>query len=209
MALLARLMSRGVKRVVNANSSVEPEKSVTVVFVNQIRTKVGVFFGNPEVRPGGKALPFHAMIILEVRIAEKIKDSSGKVIGHRVRIKVPKNKIASPHGTVELDLIYKTGFCKTSSLLDGAIQMDVIKQSGSYFSFGEEKLGQGRQKVIERLKGDAELAKKIEGLARAEYAVRAEWEDPVPAQEEKSLNLGNGHSEEQIPDVPIDDLTAA
>lgn len=177
MALQARLMGRGLRAIVNANNNVELEDAVTLIFLNQVRSKVGVIFGNPEVRPGGKALPFFAFVVLEVRPGAKIEDGNGNIIGHKVRIKNPKNKIASPHHYVDLDLIYGKGFCTFGSLLDAALSMDVVTQNGTYYSLKDDRLGHGRAKAVDRLRNDPVLAKKIEELTREEFARRCQWDD--------------------------------
>lgn len=167
-------MSKGLRNILQANST-SPENAVTVIFVNQLRMKIGVVFGNPEVRPGGKALPFYSFLTLDVRASSKIEGPSGNIIGHKLKVKVVKSKSCSPHKSVELDLIYGEGICKTGSLLDAALFMKVVTMSGAYYKFEGEILGQGRSNAIERLKSDPTLAEKLTELTRTTFEKDAGW----------------------------------
>ena len=167
-------MSRGIKLVNGVlGSDKDPESMCTAIFINQLRMKVNALpFTNPEVRPGGRALPHNASQILDVRQGKRIEDSNGLHIGHKLKLKTIKNKVAPPYRTAELDLIYGDGICRASSVIDGALMMDVIRQTGSHYSFDDERIGHGRAKAVARLKEDPSLAQQIEQLARAEYRRR-------------------------------------
>ena len=154
---LARLMSQAMRKLTGAIS----KSNCVAIFINQIREKIGVMYGNPETSPGGRALKFYASVRIEVRKGEVIKDG-GAIIGASTRCKVVKNKVAPPFKEAEFDLMYGTGISRTGEVLDIATDLDIIKKGGSWFSYGDRKLGQGRDNVKEILKNEPELMKEIE-----------------------------------------------
>ncbi|MBQ1464240.1 MAG: recombinase RecA [Ruminococcus sp.] len=154
---LARLMSQAMRKLTGAIS----KSNCVAIFINQIREKIGVMYGNPETTPGGRALKFYASVRIEVRKGEVIKDG-GAIIGASTRCKVVKNKVAPPFKEAEFDLMYGTGISRTGEVLDIATDLDIIKKGGSWFSYGDRKLGQGRDNVKEILKNEPELMKEIE-----------------------------------------------
>ena len=157
VGLQARLMSQALRKLTGAIS-----KSQTVaIFINQIREKVGVMFGNPEVTPGGRALKFYSTIRLDVRRVETLKQG-GDFIGNRIRVKVVKNKVAPPFKEAEFDIIYGEGISKVGCILDLAVDKDIVNKSGSWFSYGETRLGQGRDNAVAFLKQNPELLDQVE-----------------------------------------------
>jgi recombination protein RecA len=161
VGLLPRLMSKALRKL----SGVTNKSRTCVIFTNQIRQKIGVMFGNPETTPGGLALKFHASVRLEMRRAEALKDGE-EIIGNRLRVKVAKNKVAPPFLQAEFDLTFGEGFSKEGDLLDVAVEQDVIQKSGSWFSYNDERLGQGRNNVKEYLKENPEAAAEIDAKVR-------------------------------------------
>ncbi|MGB5205981.1 MAG: DNA recombination/repair protein RecA, partial [Eudoraea sp.] len=135
----------------------------TVIFINQLREKIGVMFGNPETTTGGNALKFYASVRLDIRRSTQIKDTEGAVLGNKTRVKVVKNKVASPFKTAEFDIIYWEGISKVGEILDLGVQYEIIKKSGSWFSYGDTKLGQGRDAVKSLLQDNPELLEELEG----------------------------------------------
>ena len=180
---LARLMSQAMRKLTAAIS----KSNCVAIFINQIREKIGVMYGNPETTPGGRALKFYSSVRIEVRKGEVIKEGS-QIIGARTRCKVVKNKVAPPFKEAEFDMMYGTGISRTGEVLDLATELDIIKKGGSWFSYNDQKLGQGRDNVKELLKNDPDLMKEIEDkiLARkdeltAESAAKPE-KKPVKAE---------------------------
>ncbi|MBQ8297553.1 MAG: recombinase RecA [Ruminococcus sp.] len=154
---LARLMSQAMRKLTAAIS----KSNCVAIFINQIREKIGVMYGNPETTPGGRALKFYASVRIEVRKGETIKNGTD-VVGSRTRCKVVKNKVAPPFKECEFDIMYGMGISRTGEVLDLACDLGVIKKGGSWFSYNDQKLGQGRDNVKEILKNDPELMKEIE-----------------------------------------------
>jgi recombination protein RecA len=132
-----------------------------VFFINQLREKIGVMFGNPETTTGGNALKFYASVRIDIRRAAQIKDGDN-VLGNRTKVKIVKNKVAPPFKTAEFDIMYGEGVSKTGEILDLAVEFEVIKKSGSWFSYGDTKLGQGRDAVKVMIKDNPELAEELE-----------------------------------------------
>ena len=161
MGLQARLMSQALRKI----TAISGKTGTTIIFLNQLRMKIGIMFGNPETTTGGNALKFYASIRLDIRQKDKIlKD--GKIIGHVRKVKVVKNKVAPPFKEATFDMIYPLGIDKTSSILDAAVDQDIVTKSGSWFKYGDQQLAQGRDATIELLKEDKKLADKIEKEVR-------------------------------------------
>ena len=161
MGLQARLMSQALRKL-TANIS---KTNTCVIFINQLRDKIGVLFGNPETTTGGNALKFYSSVRLDVRRTGQIKDGED-VIGGRIKVKVVKNKVAPPFKKAEFDLMFGTGISMIGELIDLAVEMNIIKKSGSWFSYGENKIGQGRDAVISMLKTNTDMATEIETKVR-------------------------------------------
>lgn len=157
MGVQARLMSQALRKLTGSIS----KSRTSAIFINQIREKIGVVFGNPEVTPGGRALKFYSSVRLDIRRVEGLKDK-GVTYGNRLKIKVVKNKVAPPYKTVIVDLIFGKGVSKLADLFDLATNAGIIKKAGSYYSYGEVKLGQGRDKAMQFVKEHQELLDKIE-----------------------------------------------
>jgi recombination protein RecA len=157
MGLHARLMSQALRKLTATIS----KTNCTVFFINQLREKIGVMFGNPETTTGGNALKFYASVRIDIRRAAQIKDGEN-VLGNRTKVKIVKNKVAPPFKTAEFDIMYGEGVSKTGEILDLAVEFEIIKKSGSWFSYGDTKLGQGRDAVKALLKDNPELADELE-----------------------------------------------
>ena len=159
MGLHARLMSQAMRKL---TASISKTKC-TVFFLNQLREKIGVMFGNPETTTGGNALKFYASVRLDIRRSTQIKDSEGAVLGNKTRVKVVKNKVAPPFKTAEFDIMYGEGISKTGEIVDLGVEHEIVEKSGSWFSYGGTKLGQGRDSVKVLLKDNPELMDELEG----------------------------------------------
>mgnify|MGYP002621874044 FL=1 len=165
MGLQARLMSQALRKLAGAIN-----KSKTVlIFINQLREKIGVMFGNPETTTGGRALKFYASVRMDIRKTEMLKQD-GQVIGNRVRVKVIKNKVAPPFREAEFDVVYGEGISKAGNILDMAVNLDIIEKSGSWFSYNGERIGQGRENVKRYLKENPKLLEEVESKVRANFA---------------------------------------
>ncbi len=162
MGLQARLMSQALRKLAGTIN----KTNTTCIFINQLREKIGVMFGNPETTTGGNALKFYSTVRIDIRRSTQIKDVD-KVIGNRVKIKVVKNKVAPPFRIAELDIVYGEGFSKVGELVDLGVEFDIVKKAGSWFSYGETKLGQGREAVKQLLIDNPELAEEIEAKIKA------------------------------------------
>ena len=163
MGLHARLMSQALRKLTGSIS----KTNCTVIFINQLREKIGVMFGNPETTTGGNALKFYASVRLDIRRSTQIKNTDGGVMGNKTRVKVVKNKVAPPFRMCEFDIMYGEGISKVGEILDVAVEQEVVKKSGSWFSYGETKLGQGRDAVKALIKDNPELMDELEAKVRA------------------------------------------
>jgi len=164
IGLQARLMSQALRKLAGA---INKSKCV-IVFINQLREKVGVMFGNPETTAGGRALKYYASVRLDIRKIENIKQD-GEVVGNRARVKVVKNKVAPPFREAEFDIVYGKGISKEGNILDIAVNLDIIEKSGSWFSYNGERIGQGRENVKKYLIDNPEIAKEVEEKIRANF----------------------------------------
>ena len=162
VGIQARLMSQALRKLTGAVS----RSNTSLIFTNQLREKIGVMFGNPETTPGGRALKFYASVRLDIRRIETIKTGTDSV-GNRVRVKVVKNKVSPPFRVAEFDVMYGEGISKEGGLLDVGVAMDVVTKTGAWFTFGDTRLGQGREASKEFLKGNADLSAEIDRRIRA------------------------------------------
>lgn len=162
VGLQARLMSQALRKL----TAIVNKSKTCVVFINQLREKVGVMFGNPEVTPGGKALKFYASVRIDIRKTDILKDTDGAA-GNRTRAKVVKNKLAPPFRQAEFDIMYGEGVSQEGCLIDLGVQYDIIKKSGAWFSYNDQKVANGREKMRQFLKDNPELSKEIEEKIRA------------------------------------------
>ena len=158
MGLHARLMSQALRKLTGSIS----KTNCTMIFINQLREKIGVMFGNPETTTGGNALKFYASVRLDIRRSTQIKDSDGNVLGNKTRVKVVKNKVAPPFKLAEFDIMYGHGVSKVGEVLDVAVEHEIVKKSGSWFSYADTKLGQGRDAVKQMIKDNPELMDELE-----------------------------------------------
>jgi recombination protein RecA len=161
MGAMARLMSQALRKLSGAIN----QTKTSVVFTNQLRMKIGVMFGNPETTTGGNALKFYASVRLDVRRIQSIKIGA-EIVGNRTRVRVVKNKVAPPFRSAEFDIMYNEGISKVGDLIDLATQLEIVDKRGAFFSFGETRLGQGRENSKEFLRQNPDLAKKIEDIIR-------------------------------------------
>ena len=171
VGLQARLMSQALRKL----TGVVAKTKCIVIFINQLREKVGVMFGNPETTTGGRALKFYSSVRLDVRRVESIKQG-GDVIGNHTRVKVVKNKIAPPFKTAEFDIMFGTGISKEGDILDIATNLDIVNKSGAWYAYNGEKIGQGRENAKEYLRNNPSVCSDIEGKVRAHYGMDGEAE---------------------------------
>ncbi len=173
VGLQARLMSQALRKL----TGILAKSNTTIIFINQIRMKIGVMFGNPETTTGGNALKFYASVRLDVRRIESIGKNADELTGNRVRVKVVKNKVAPPFKKCELDLMFGTGISKMGSLLDAAVKYDIIEKSGAWFAYNGEKIGQGRDRTLDYLRQNPDFTSQIDSQVR---------EKMFPKKEEKT-----------------------
>jgi recombination protein RecA len=183
VGLQARLMSQAMRKLAGSLSRFE----TTAMFINQLREKIGIMFGNPETTPGGRALKFYSSVRLDVRKIDNLKDG-GEVIGSRVRCKVVKNKLAPPFRQAEFDIVYGKGISKEGSLLDVGVANDVIKKSGAWFTYEGDQLGQGREKARDFLAEHQEIAVDIERRIREIVGLDSFGSDEVVELDEEAVS---------------------
>ncbi|WP_338216425.1 recombinase RecA [Companilactobacillus muriivasis] len=188
VGLQARLMSQALRKL---SGSINKTKTIAL-FINQIREKVGIMFGNPETTPGGRALKFYSTIRLEVRRAEQIKDGTD-VIGNRTKIKVVKNKVAPPFKVALVDIMYGHGISQTGELVDMAVDKDIIDKSGSWYSYGDERIGQGRENAKTYLAENTDKMEEIKQKVRAAYNMDGTPDEEV-AENDDEANKSNDKS---------------
>lgn len=176
----ARLMSQAMRKL----TAVISTTNTVAIFINQIREKIGVMYGNPETTPGGRALKFYSSVRIEVRRGEPIKDG-GEIIGNRTKCKVVKNKVAPPFKTAEFDILYGEGVSKMGEIVDTAVEFNIVKKSGSWFSYNDMKIGQGRDKVLEYLKANPDICNEIEKKIREEFAKNSALLDSLSSDDEE------------------------
>ena len=166
MGLHARLMSQALRKLTGSIS----KTNCTVFFINQLREKIGVMFGNPETTTGGNALKFYASVRLDIRRSTQIKNGEAEVMGNKTRVKVVKNKVAPPFKTTEFDILYGEGISKAGEIIDLGVEYEIVKKSGSWFSYGDTRLGQGRDTVKQLFIDNPELAEEVEAKIKAVLA---------------------------------------
>ncbi|WP_404459318.1 recombinase RecA [Oceanobacillus kapialis] len=181
VGLQARLMSQALRKLSGAIN----KSKTTAIFINQIREKVGVMFGNPETTPGGRALKFYSSVRLEVRRAETLKQGND-IMGNKARIKVVKNKVAPPFKQAEVDIMYGEGISKEGEILDIGSDLDIVLKSGAWYSYNEERLGQGRENAKQFLKENPEVMAEIHDAVRLHYKL-----DEEPEEEEEEVGQGS------------------
>ena len=164
VGMQARLMSQALRKITAASS----KSKCTIIFINQLREKIGVMYGNPETTTGGKALKFYASVRIEIRKADTLKDGSD-IVGNHVKAKVVKNKVAPPFKVAEFDIMYGTGISNMGCVLDLAVENGFVQKSGSWFSYNDEKIGQGRDKAMDFLKSNPEIFKELDAKIREKY----------------------------------------
>jgi recombination protein RecA len=182
MGLQARLMSQALRKLTTA---IGRSKTV-VIFINQLREKVGIVFGNPEVTPGGRALKFYSSVRIDLRRLEGIKQGS-EVVGNRVRARVVKNKVAAPFRTAEFDIMFNQGISAEGDLVDLGASYGILTKSGSFYSYGQTRLGQGREQAKEHLRQHPDIAKAIEELIRGAAEGRVTEAPAAPVEEEAQV----------------------
>lgn len=163
MGLQARLMSQALRKL----TGILAKSNTTIIFINQIRMKIGVMFGNPETTTGGNALKFYSSVRIDVRKIESISKGADDIVGNRVRVKIVKNKVSPPFKKVELDLLFGEGISYTASILDAALKYNMVEKSGSWYAYNGEKIGQGRDNAIAFLKDNKDIADELDAKLRA------------------------------------------
>ncbi|HNW86442.1 MAG TPA: recombinase RecA [Candidatus Limiplasma sp.] len=200
VGLQARLMSQALRKLTGVIS----KTNAVTIFINQLREKVGVMYGNPETTTGGRALKFYASIRLDVRRGEQLKNGT-EVIGNRTKVKVVKNKVAPPFRVAEFDIIYGEGISKDGTLLDMAVERDIIHKSGAWFSYEDQRIGQGRENARQYLKDNPDLAAKIDKIIRDEAMKEMTTKKVTPPSEtvEEELAEADQQIAEEDPDLAL------
>jgi recombination protein RecA len=186
MGVQARLMSQALRKLTSAIS----RSRTTVMFTNQLRQKIGVMFGNPETTTGGNALKFYASVRMDIRRKDVIKDAAGAIVGNRVKVKVVKNKMAPPFKEAEFDILYNEGISRVMDMLDLGVEHGVIQKSGSWFSYGDERLGQGRDMVKRVLLDNPDLLLRIESQVKETLGIAVTPPPAADAAQETEENAG-------------------
>lgn len=194
VGLHARLMSQALRKLTAAIN----RSNVLLIFINQLREKVGVVYGNPEVTTGGRALKFYSSIRIEVKRSEQIKQNGGEVIGNRTKAKVVKNKVAPPFREAEFDILYGQGISKVGEIVDAAVGLDIIKKSGAWFSYNEAKIGQGRDNAKQYLLNNPDVYEEIEGRIMADPRFNPAAEEKIEVDENGEIIGGP-----EIPAAPV------
>ena len=189
VGLQARLMSQALRKL----TGIVNKTNCVCIFINQLREKVGVMYGNPETTPGGRALKFYASVRIDIRRGEQLKDGSN-VVGNRTKAKIVKNKVAPPFRVAEFDILYGEGISKEGSLLDNAVALDIIHKSGAWFSYGDQRIGQGRENTRKYLKENPEFAREVDALVRAEMMGKKEPDAEIPVMDD---------AEDDFDDLPL------
>ncbi|MED3935670.1 recombinase RecA [Priestia megaterium] len=184
VGLQARLMSQALRKL---SGAINKSKTIAI-FINQIREKVGVMFGNPETTPGGRALKFYSSVRLEVRRAEQLKQGND-IVGNKTRIKVVKNKVAPPFRAAEVDIMYGEGISKEGEILDIASELDIVQKSGSWYSYNDERLGQGRENAKQFLKENTDIRQEIAGQVREHHGLDQDGEPASEDDDQGDLNI--------------------
>ncbi|WP_455930766.1 recombinase RecA [Priestia aryabhattai] len=184
VGLQARLMSQALRKL---SGAINKSKTIAI-FINQIREKVGVMFGNPETTPGGRALKFYSSVRLEVRRAEQLKQGND-IVGNKTRIKVVKNKVAPPFRAAEVDIMYGEGISKEGEILDIASELDIVQKSGSWYSYNDERLGQGRENAKQFLKENTDIRQEIAGQVREHHDLDQDGEPAPEDDDQGDLNI--------------------
>ena len=180
VGLQARLMSQALRKL---TSSVSKTKCI-VIFINQLREKIGVMFGNPETTTGGRALKFYASVRMDVRRVETLK-AGGEVIGNRTRIKIVKNKVAPPFKEAQFDIMFGKGISRSGDILDLAVENNIIDKSGAWFAYHDEKIGQGRENAKAYLESHPDIMQEVEQQVRGAYGLPVDETVPAPAKQEE------------------------
>lgn len=215
VGLLARLMSQALRKLAGSIAKTH----CVVIFINQLREKVGVMYGNPEVTTGGRALKYYSSVRIDIRRVEGLKDSSGQFIGNHTRAKIVKNKVAPPFREAEFDIMFGEGISKMSELIDLGVKLGIVQKSGAWFNYGDIRLGQGRDNAKQFLRDNPEIANDIEGQVRANadklYATRrpggkaaaapAEGEPAAPATAKEPVVKAPARSSESELDIMVEE----